>query len=132
LRKPDGDPNLHFVHEILDKTIATNPGHRYQNAGELLTALDNVILRIRQDAHVLNMRVPQHCLYCRSGRSQLRLYTPGKPATLSDRIIGDAFGFWGNNYMGDKSWMILVCDTYGNMQLFRPDLSGRDNWKNLK
>jgi serine/threonine protein kinase len=132
LRKPDADPHLHFVHELLDKTIATDPGYRYQHAGELLTALDSVILRIKQDAHVLNLRVPQHCLYCRSGRYQLRLYTPGKPPSFSDPYVGDPFGFWGNNSMGDKSWMILVCDTCGNTQMFRPDLSGRDNWKNLK
>jgi len=132
LRKSDGDPNFHFVYEILDKTIATKPSDRYENAGELLAALDGVILRIEQNAHVLNMGVPQHCLYCRSGRYQLRLYTPGKPATLSDRIMGDAFGFWGNNYMGEKSWMILVCDNCGNVQMFRPDLAGRDKWKHPK
>ena len=132
LRKSDGDPNFHFVYEILDKTIATKPSDRYENAGELLAALDGVILRIEQNAHVLNMGVPQHCLYCRSGRYQLRLYTPGKPATLSDRIMGDAFGFWGNNYMSEKSWMILVCDNCGNVQMFRPDLAGRDKWKHPK
>jgi hypothetical protein len=66
------------------------------------------------------------------GRYQLRLCTPGKPATLSDRIMGDAFGFWGNNNMGEKSWMILVCDNCGNVQMFRPDLAGRDKWKHPK
>jgi hypothetical protein len=132
MRKPDGDPNFHFVYEILDKTIATKPIDRYQNAGELLAAPDGVILKIEQNSHVLDLRVLQHCLYCRSGRYQLRLCAPGKPATLSDRIVGDAFGFWGNNYMGEKPWMILVCNSCGNTQLFRPDLGSRDTWKNLK
>jgi serine/threonine protein kinase len=132
LRKSDGDPNLHFVHEILDKTIANKPSDRYQNAGELLAALDGVILRIEQHAHVLNLRVPQQCLYCRSGRYQLRLYTPGKPPGLHEPTVGSTYEFWGNNVMGEKSCMILVCDNCGNVQMFRPDLAGRDKWKNVK
>ncbi len=132
LRKADSDPNLHFVYELLDKTIATFPSDRYQSAVELLAALNGVILKIEQNAHVLNMRVPQHCLYCCSGLYQLRLYTPGKPAGLSDPVVGNDFQFWGNNYMGDKSWMILVCGSCGNVQMFRPDLTGRERWKNLK
>jgi len=132
LRTPAGDPHLHFVYEILDKTVVTDPRDRFQNAGELLGAVDGVIVRIEQDAHVLDMRVPQRCIYCRSGNYQLRLYNPSKPAGISEIRIGDSFGFWGNNYMADKSWMILVCETCGNTQLFRPDVAGRDKWRNLK
>jgi len=132
LRKTDSDPNLHFVYEILDKTIATKPSDRYQNASELLDALDGVNLRIEQHAHVLDVRIPQHCLYCRKGHYQIRLYNPSKPAGFNEPRIGDAFGFWGTNQMDNKSWMILVCDTCGNTQMFRPDLAGHDKWKNLK
>jgi protein kinase-like protein len=132
LRKTDSNPHLHFAYEILDRTIVMNARDRYQNAGELLKALDGVILRIEQDAHVLDKRIPQHCLYCRRGHYEVRLLSPSTPASLSEPRIGDPFGFWGTNQMDNKSWMILVCDECGNTQMFRPDIAGRENWKNLK
>jgi len=70
LRAFDDDVRLNFVYELLDKTITTSPTARYQSAAELLDALDRVIMRIEQNAHVLNILIPQHCLYCISGRYQ--------------------------------------------------------------
>lgn len=131
LRRQGCDPNLHFVYEIFDKTITHDPLQRCQNAGELLVMLDSVIAGIEKGAHVLDMRVPQPCLYCRTGLYQLRLYVPGKSSGFSDMRVGDPFGFWGNNYMAERCSMILVCDTCGNTQIFRPDLA-RVKWKNIK
>jgi hypothetical protein len=132
LRSANGDPHLHFVYELLEKTIVVNPRDRYANAGELVNAVDDVILKIERDAHVLDMRLPQHCMYCRTGTYQIRLYTAGKPPSFSDIRIGDAFSFWGNNYMDQKNWMVLVCNNCGNAQMFRPDLAGHGSWKGLK
>jgi len=70
LRKPDADTLLFFAYELLDKTIDANPNSRYANARELPNALDGVIMKIEKDAHVLNLHVPQHCLYCGVGRYQ--------------------------------------------------------------
>lgn len=132
LRTSDPNPHLHFAYEVLNRTIATNPHDRYQNATELLRAIDGVIMRIEQDAHVLDMRIPQHCLYCRNGHYGIRLYNPSKLAGFSEPKVGDSYGFWGTNQLEHKSWMVLVCDNCGNTQMFRPDIAGRDNWKNLK
>ena len=132
LRQPDSDPYLNFVYEILDRTIATSPADRYQDAGQLLEAINGILSGIVSRAHVLDMLVPQHCLYCRSGRYQLKLYTPGRPASLTDVRVGDAFTFWGNNYMAEKNSMFLVCGTCGNVQMFRPDLAAPRQWRNIR
>jgi serine/threonine-protein kinase len=102
LRTPDADIRLFFAYELLDKTVDTNPVARYQNASELLEALDGVIMRIEKDAHVLNVNVPQHCIYCVIGRYQ--------PLTGVD----------------NPSDLRLICRNCGNIQFFG---GGRPWWK---
>ena len=87
------NPNLYFVYDLLDKTILTKPSDRYQNATELRDALDGVIMKIEGNAHVLDLDVPQHCLYCVSGRYQV--------------LSG-----------GDQFRVALVCLKCGNTQQF--------------
>jgi serine/threonine protein kinase len=92
LRAPDADVCLFFAYELLDKTIDSEPRSRYANARELLANLDTVIKRIEKDAHVLNINVPQHCLYCVIGR-----YQP---------------------MMGSAHEQRIVCMNCGNVQMF--------------
>ena len=47
LREPNANPSVHFVYEIFDKTITTQPKDRFQTAADVLTALDGVIERVR-------------------------------------------------------------------------------------
>jgi serine/threonine protein kinase len=93
LRTPDADVRLFFAYELLDKTIDADPRSRYANARELLANLDTVIKRIEKDAHVLNINVPQHCLYCVNGRYQ--------PMTS-----------------GSDHELHIVCMNCGNVQVF--------------
>jgi serine/threonine protein kinase len=101
LRATDDDIYLFFVYELLDKAIIANPANRYRNAEELLAALDGAILRIKLDAHVLNIHLPQHCLYCVSGR-----YIP---------MTG----------VDSPHELRLVCRDCGNVQVF----AGRRTWR---
>ena len=103
LRQQDGNPGLHFVYQLLDRTIVSEPTRRFQNAGELLSALDEVILLLQSGAHVLDRRVPQRCLYCISG-----YYQPMLP------IGTDA--------------LRMICPNCGNIQVF----GGANGWWELK
>jgi hypothetical protein len=58
---------LHFVYELFDKTIVADPGARYGDATGLRQALDGVIMKIENNANVLDFSVRQQCLYCREG-----------------------------------------------------------------
>ena len=64
LRTGNAGPNMHFVYELFDKTITERPEDRYQSAADLLYALDTVIERVQQKAHLLLPSVRQHCLFC--------------------------------------------------------------------
>lgn len=104
LRTPEADIRLFFVYELLDKTIVADSEKRFQNAKELLDALDGVILRIEQDANVLNIHVPQHCMYCAIGR-----YQPTSPAGTSQELT-------------------LICSNCGNVQRFGASAGRRPWW----
>src|SRR5579872_3851995 len=64
LRTRDAEPGIHFAYEIFDRTIKERPEDRFQNAADLLYALDTVIDRIRLNAHVLLPNMRQRCLFC--------------------------------------------------------------------
>ena len=128
LLRPDCEQGLHFVYQLLDKSVHIDPRRRFPNAEEFLMELDRVIDGVERSAHVLDLNVKQRCVYCRSGIYQPRLLAvPAQPGGHNTA----PFAFWGNNCMDGKDWMALVCDTCGNVQLFRPDLAMPDGWKNL-
>ncbi len=93
LRTHDCELGMYFVYELFDKTIQVNPQSRYPNALELLSALDGVIMRIEQKAHVLNPNVRQPCLFCVIGE-----YRPAVGGTTNE--------------------LMLVCANCGNIQKF--------------
>jgi serine/threonine protein kinase len=114
---------MHFAYDLLDRSVVEDPAARFPDASSFLKALDGVIEKMANNAHVLDLNVPQRCNYCIEGTYQLQLlsepnnYQPNKPENRS------AHRFWGTNDMDHKPWMILVCDTCGNVQMFRQDLT---------
>jgi serine/threonine protein kinase len=61
------EAGVHFVYDLFDKSIVADPKARYGDSTALGQALDGVIMKIESNANVLNMSVPQQCLYCREG-----------------------------------------------------------------
>ena len=69
LRSPDSDPYLEFVYtELFPRSITDDPSKRFKNAFYFTEAVDSIIMRIEQNAHVLNPSIPQHCLFCVVGK----------------------------------------------------------------
>jgi serine/threonine protein kinase len=97
------DPYLYFAYDLLDKTILNKAADRYPNATELRDAVDGVIMKIEGNAHVLDLNVPQNCLYCVSGRYQV--------------LSG-----------GDQFRVTLVCLKCGNTQQFMTQNTAAKAW----
>jgi serine/threonine protein kinase len=130
---PTADPQMHFVYDLLDRSLVEDPAARFSEAGEFLNALDGVVEKMEKDAHVLNLNVAQKCLYCIEGKYQLQMAHQPAPYERERPVRKSAYQFWGNNFMDQTPWMALACDTCGNVQLFRRDLSASpDKWKNVK
>jgi serine/threonine protein kinase len=71
LREISG-PEMHFVYEVFDNSIKKLPRERLPNATVLLQHVDNVIWRLERNAHVLDISVPLHCIFCGVGEYERR------------------------------------------------------------
>lgn len=129
LAKDQIAPDFYIINELLDRMIVSDPQKRFQNASEIITNLDNAIERIRLRAHLIDIDVPQACLYCGTG-----FYHP----VVNDEVLKEAYSRtnvkdFGFTLVDSSMWLILVCDHCGNVQLFRPDYAENKNvWKEGK
>jgi serine/threonine protein kinase len=134
LTKRDPPDSAHFfVYKVLDRSIVEDPARRIINGNRFADEVEEVIWLIESGAHVVNLRVPQLCSYCRRGKYQYRsLYS-----TDGNRPIGawqskdnllSLFG-WVPTGMTSR-FFLFVCDHCGHVQMFRPDLTtNKDVWE---
>jgi hypothetical protein len=122
---------MFFAYELLDKTIADSPSQRFVDGSTLLIAVREAIRLIECEANYIDRNAPQRCIYCRRGYYKVQVeYTrteeriPGTTSTTAKKIGDDAlvrdFGFEPKG----SYWLIAVCNRCGNVQMFRPDLTG--------
>jgi len=108
LLRPDNGTagaGVYFVYDLLDKSIVADPKARYADATALREALDGVIMKIESNANVLNLSVPQQCLYCRGGN--YRVMQGSSP---------------------DQHNLKLVCSNCGNFQQFVSQNTVAKDW----
>jgi len=123
---------MYFVYDVLDRSLVEDPGVRFRDAGEFLKAVDGVLDKMDRKAHVVDLNVVQKCLYCVEGTYQLQLAHEPAAYETERPVRKSGHHFWGNNSMDQKPWMVLVCDTCGNVQMFRRDLTAApQKWKNV-
>jgi hypothetical protein len=103
LRTLNAGPAMHFIYEILDKTITARPEDRFQTVAALLTALDGVVQRVELRAHILDTSVRQPCIFCVTGEYR------GQEMTV-------------NQFM-------FVCGNCGNVQHFTVPAGNKRWWK---
>lgn len=60
-------PQFTFVDELVAQMVRRNPTQRIVNANRLENRLQAVVNRIEAGGRVLDLRVPQQCLYCATG-----------------------------------------------------------------
>ncbi len=99
------EAGIHFVYELLDKSIVADPKARYGDAIALRQALDEVIMKIENNANVLDLTVRQQCLYCREGHYRVMQGTSP-----------------------DQHSLKLVCSNCGNFQEFVSQNTVAKNW----
>jgi serine/threonine protein kinase len=133
LIEPGATPAMYFAYDLLDRSIVENPTARFANASEFLKAINGVLEKMDNNAHVLDLNVAHHCLYCIEGRYKVQLLHEPKAYETERPVHKSGQQFWGTNALDYKPWMVLVCDACGNVQMFRRDLTTEpDRWKNIK
>jgi serine/threonine protein kinase len=130
------DPAWFIVYELLDRMIVADPAKRFNNAGEVVSALESVIHRIERNAHAISRDAPQPCSYCGVGCYKLIVeyevnVIPGWGGAREYERKGDETfkEFFGMEPKGPY-WLIMVCDHCGHVQMFRPEFATNPNiWK---
>lgn len=61
------DAAIHFVYELLDQMITKNPTDRFPDANVVASKVEGVIAKLRVNAHIINLKTPQRCMYCGDG-----------------------------------------------------------------
>jgi len=130
-----------LLYQLLDETIVLEAAQRgYQDGNALAKAAEERAQLIVAEAHVLELTVPQSCLFCRVGAYEIRVdprwwykdlwprpeQQPGEWRHFAEqqcRRYGLAYG-------EGAAWLVLQCDRCGNVQTFQlfelPD--GLKNW----
>jgi serine/threonine protein kinase len=151
------EPHFVLIDELIVAMIMKDPASRIKTAADLLDRVADIIRRIIARANVLNLDVPQHCLYCAIGHYRAahqitpmghvfsnfpvfpnraaRRNPPAPPINSSrdsiyERLRHVARAMFGmRDGFGSAAPMFLVCDHCGNVQYFRLDYT-QDNGGN--
>jgi hypothetical protein len=109
-------PIYELVNQLLDRMIAADPWARYQNALGVAESVRGVLRIESAGGHAIGLGIPQICSFCASAIYEW----VADPFTNRERASTAAANF-GLKMVGDPMWMILVCPSCANVQLFRPD-----------
>jgi serine/threonine protein kinase len=113
--------SYHFVNELLDRMIVAQPDARFKDANAVADAVEDVLHRIESNAHVIDITVPQHCIYCGKGSYEVTDFA---------KFFGTSVLRPGGFQTQDDISPILVCNYCGNVQMFRPDMGkNKDAWQ---
>jgi serine/threonine protein kinase len=148
-------PQFAFVDELVAGAVRRRPTERFADASRLLQHVRRAADRIDAGGRVLDLRVPQRCLYCAEGHYKPAhenvyvqgSYTEPKFPDIQRRrgsddqsypersmyarlrnVVGQVMGTY---RPGSGIPLLLICDYCGNVQYFRLDhtTNGRgENW----
>jgi len=154
-----GSPEFAFIDELVSVSVRRNPSDRLTDATEFASRIERTIDRIKANGHVLDLRIPQRCLYCAEGnyhpvheltpdsrgrapsakfpslseRRNYRNSTSVTQTSIYEPLARDAQSILGTiTNFRSFIYLFLACDYCGNVQYFRLDLT-RDrhgeNWR---
>jgi serine/threonine protein kinase len=147
-------PDFAFVDELVEATVQRDPNKRslngVPNAASLQDRTQTAIDRIEAGGRVLDLRIPQVCLYCGKGKYQVFAMPPSRDRRSGDfnpnqhlynrpdpwhemrsqTTNGLGVALAGSGGVGSPVPVHLICDYCGNMQQFRLDRApaASNNW----
>lgn len=113
---------VHFLNDFLDDSTNPDISRRIKDVPTQIIKFDTVRQSMTELSRYLSVSVEQGCAFCKRG-----IYRLG-PSSLGHTNALDVKNFGVTPYTGSE-WQILVCDTCGNVQLFRKDQAPKWSWK---
>ncbi|HLX43454.1 MAG TPA: serine/threonine-protein kinase [Bryobacteraceae bacterium] len=160
-RRFPSHPQFALVDELVSATVRRKSTDRIQNAADLGDRVQRIADRIEAGGRVLDLNIPQRCLYCAEGHyrpsydavsNRQHLGKPSWPDITQRRnpddpsrrgpLQGNQPGLYedlnkaASPHIGiskDRSLiLLLVCDFCGNVQYFRLDLTSDRHGENWR
>jgi serine/threonine protein kinase len=147
-------PQFALVDDLVAKTVRRNPLDRIESAASLLGRVQRTAERIEAGGRVLDLEVPQRCLYCAEGHyrpAHNRAHIQGNPVEPTfppveerrkpeDQSYPARDRYATLKYVGARDLgvpkvgipLLLICDYCGNVQYFRLDTTQDghgENWR---
>lgn len=124
--------SMHFVYEILKRSVVERPEGRYSNAIEMLDDLKILIDSVEKEARYLDASLIQSCVFCRNGNYEFVLdphITPGGIKYNVTRRMGIEFRSSEGQPMHNTpinvstiaGVLVGKCSNCGNVQQFNID-----------
>lgn len=122
----DNTSAVHFVYEVLDRTVLNAPAARIQNASHLLALVRVQRRRLSRGSKTLDLSANLDCNFCGIGRYRV-------VADTRAGLGGDAVHNFGFRPAGAPVSIVLCCNVCGNAQYFRLDLAEKTDygWRSL-
>jgi serine/threonine protein kinase len=120
LRKVGAEHEVYLAYELFAKSVAKNPGHRYQTAAQFLDDVKELVVFAEKEGRYLDCALPHACVFCSVGSYEWKYLGTHK----DDRL---QFASYGLKFDGDFRIvvypLVLIgrCDRCGNIQQFRLD-----------
>ncbi|NOS99875.1 MAG: serine/threonine protein kinase [Phycisphaerales bacterium] len=118
-----------LVYDLLDKCIVESPGARIPSARGVADQTHTIVQRLEAGGRPTDLGVPSRCVWC--GMGEYKVHADDEYVTKQDynsRHVED-LGLKSEGD-GNSSWIILICNYCGNIQMFRPGfLHVRQNWR---
>lgn len=115
------DPAYEVVNQLLDKTIVYNRSARIETARVLLSEVDRLLSVLRSGGHAISLEVDHRCIFCAQGVYKVIVNgLQDGDAQSANGATQSMFG-WAAP-ASYPAWLVMVCQTCGNVQVFRPDL----------
>lgn len=122
LTKQGSETWRYFLNDYLDRTTNPIPGERPSESSSLISEFDIVRCAVFENVRYLDLRVEQQCSFC--GMGTYRIHIDSSAGNRNTDVSN--FGF---TPVGNPLWLVLVCDSCGNVQSFRKDLAREWKWR---
>ncbi len=111
-------PIYELVNQLLDRMIVADPWKRYQSATAVAQAVRGLLGIEAAGGRPIGLGIRLLCTFCANGVYEWI----ANPFANNEHALMKAENF-GVRPVGNPMWMILVCPTCANVQMFRPDLA---------
>lgn len=112
--EPGFNAEMEHINRLLDQMIVEDPSKRAK-LGDIIHSANRSERLIDRGVSPVMAKEKMSCTFCGWGKYEIQ-------------YMGTDVQNFGLRLVGNPGWRVLVCNECGHVQLFRLDLTKKDNW----